>query len=159
MKKFYLSLIISMFLLMSLCSAQRIIVNSEDWRDVYSTMLYGNFNGETTDFLVSDKHATLILNAIPKTTDIKALSSKKNPFIVGYKSILESNGYSAEEYVYDSFNLELAELLDVSNFIIVDDSYGYNAISVAPYAIASESFVLFADRANIIRAYPKLFFW
>lgn len=149
MKKFYLYLIIPMFLLMSLCSAQRIIVNSEDWRDVYSTMLYGNLQGETADFLVSDKHATLILNAIPKTESIKAFSSKKNPFIIGYKSILESRGYSAEEFVYDNFNLELAELLDVSNFIIVDDSYGYNAVSVAPYATASESFVLFTDRTNI----------
>ena len=149
MKKFYLSLIIPMFLLMSLCSAQRIIVNSEDWRDVYSTMLYGNLQGETADFLVSDKHATLILNAIPKTESIKAFSSEKNPFIIGYESILKNSGYSAEEYVYDGFNLELAKLLDVSNFIIIDDAYGYNAISVAPYAIASESFVLFADRTNI----------
>ena len=149
MKKFYLSLIIPMFLLMSLCSAQRIIVNSEDWRDVYSTMLYGNLQGETADFLVSDKHATLILNAIPKTESIKAFSSEKNPFIIGYESILKNSGYSAEEYVYDGFNLELAKLLDVSNFIIIDDAYGYNAISVAPYAIASESFVLFADRTNV----------
>ncbi|OIO61932.1 hypothetical protein AUJ83_03890 [Candidatus Woesearchaeota archaeon CG1_02_33_12] len=149
MKKFYLSLIIPMFLLMSLCSAQRTIINSEDWRDVYSAMLYSNLQGETADFLVSDKHATLILNAIPKTESIKAFSSKKNPFIIGYESILENRGYSAEEFVYDSFNLQLAGLLDVSNFIIVDDSYGYNAVSVAPYAIASESFVLFADRTNI----------
>jgi len=149
MKKLYLSLIIFMFLLINICSAQRIIVNSEDWKDVYSAMLYGSFNGETTDFLVSDKHATLILNAIPKTESIKAFSSEKNPFIIGYKSILENNGYSAEEYIYDGFNLELAKLLDVSNFIIIDDAYGYNAISVAPYAIVSESFVLFADRTNI----------
>jgi len=134
---------------MSLCSAQRTIINSEDWRDVYSAMLYSNLQGETADFLVSDKHATLILNAIPKTESIKAFSSKKNPFIIGYESILENRGYSAEEFVYDSFNLQLAGLLDVSNFIIVDDSYGYNAVSVAPYAIASESFVLFADRTNI----------
>jgi len=89
------------------------------------------------------------LNAIPKTESIKAFNSKKNPFIIGYESILENRGYSAEEFVYDSFNLQLAGLLDVSNFIIVDDSYGYNAVSVAPYAIASESFVLFADRTNI----------
>jgi len=134
---------------MSLCSAQRTIINSEDWRDVYSAMLYSNLQGETADFLVSDKHATLILNAIPKTESIKAFNSKKNPFIIGYESILENRGYSAEEFVYDSFNLQLAGLLDVSNFIIVDDSYGYNAVSVAPYAIASESFVLFADRTNI----------
>ena len=86
-----------MFLLISLCSAQRTIINSEDWRDVYSAMLYGNLQGETADFLVSDKHATLILNAIPKTESIKAFSSKKNPFIY----------FSADSKVTDSSGLIL----------------------------------------------------
>ena len=46
--------------------------------------------------------------------------------------------------------LEIAEELeDITDFIVIDDSYGYNAISVAPYAIASNSWVLFADRNNI----------
>ena len=37
----------------------------------------------------------------------------------------------------------------LTNFVILDDSYGYNSISVAPYATASKSWVLFADRNNI----------
>jgi hypothetical protein len=127
----------------------RIIVNSEDWRDVYSTMLYGSLTGKSTSFLVSNKHATLILNSIPKKTHIWAISSKKVPFVVGYKTILESKGYSAEEFVYDNTNLELAKELNVTNFIIIDDSYGYNAISVAPYAAVTNFYVLFADRDNI----------
>jgi len=149
MKKLHLFLIIFVFLLANTSLAQTIIVNSEDWRDVYSAMLYGSLEGIPTNFLVSARHGTLILNAIQKATPIRAFSSRRYPFLIGYESILESRGYSAEEFVYDNFNLELAELLDISNFIIIDDSYGYNAISVAPYAVASESFVLFADRTNI----------
>ncbi len=128
----------------------RIISNSQDWRDVYSVMLYGNLAQIAPSFLVSDKHATLILNSIPKENHIWAISSKKIPQAIGYRSILESRGYSAEEYVYENVNLELAKTLtDVTKFIILDDSYGYNAIAVAPYAVATNSYVLFADKSTI----------
>ena len=149
MKKSILFVLLFLFFTQIVSAADQIIINSEDWRDVYSTMLYGSLTGTAVNFLVSDKHSTLILNAIPKGTSVQAISSNKLPFIVGYKSILENNGYVAEETFYDNFNLELANLLDVKNFIIVDDSYGYNAVSVAPYAVVSDSYVLFADRNNI----------
>lgn len=147
MKKTVLLIIILLFALNAF--ADQIIVNSADWKDVYSGMLYGSLKGETAGFLVSDKHSTLILGTIPKGTSIRAISSADAPFVVGYKSILESRGYIGEEDIYDNVNLELAGELDVNNFIIVDDSYGYNAISVAPYAVVSDSYVLFADRNNI----------
>ncbi|MFH1053194.1 MAG: hypothetical protein V1740_02140 [Candidatus Woesearchaeota archaeon] len=149
MKKVVLIVFIFLFLVQMAVAADQIILNSEDWSDVYSGMLYASLTGTTTSFLVSDRHSTLILNAIPKETTIQAISSNKAPFIVGYKSILESRGYDAEETIYDNFNLELAKLLDVESFIIVDDSYGYNAISVAPYAVVSNSYVVFADKNNI----------
>ncbi len=147
--KLHLILVLFVFLIAELSLAQNTITNSEDWRDVYSAMLYGSLTSEPVSFLVSDKHGTLILESIPSDTEVRAFSSRRNPFIIGYKSVLESRGYSAEEYIYDGFNLELAEQLEVSNFIVIDDSYGYNAISVAPYAVASDSYVLFADENNI----------
>lgn len=128
----------------------RILSNSEDWRDVYTIMQYGTLQGKTTNFLVSNKHATLIMNQISKTSHIWVISSKDVPYVVGYEALLNSKGFSAEEFEYDNINLELAELLtDVNKFIIIDDSYGYNAISVAPYAATTNSFVLFADSDNI----------
>lgn len=146
-------LVLTLVLLIAIppISADTIIINSADWRDVYSATLYGNLKSISNSFLVSDKHSLLILGSIPKTTPVQALSSKKSPFVIGYKSILEGQGYTAEEQVFDSFNLELAKLTDTKSFMIIDDSYGYNAISVAPYAVASESYVLFADK-NTIRA-------
>ena len=128
----------------------RILSNSEDWRDVYSVIMYGNLVGTPANFLVSDKHATLILNSIQKDSHIWAISSKKVPYLIGYKNVLESKGYTAEEFVFDNANIELAKKLDsISNFIVIDDSYGYNAISVAPYAAVTKSYVLFADKSNI----------
>ncbi|MEA2036661.1 MAG: hypothetical protein U9O94_04080 [Nanoarchaeota archaeon] len=149
MKKITLFLIVLLFSVQMASAEPQIITNSEDWRDVYSAMLYGTLTGTPTNFLVSDKHSTLILNAITKGSEVQAMSSSEVPFIIGYNSILQNSGYIAEEIIYESFNLELAKLIDVNNFIILDDAYGYNAVSVAPYAVASNSYVLFADRGSI----------
>ena len=69
---------------------------------------------------------------------------------MGFEGYAESRGYTAEGFEYDDINLQIGERLpDITKFIIVDDSYGYNAIAVAPYAIVSNSYVLFADRTTI----------
>ncbi len=131
-------------------SAVKVISNSQDWRDVYSVMLYSNLRGDAGAFLVSQRHASLILNSIPRGTQIQVFSSPTRPYIVGYESFLESRGYPATEELLDNINLELARRLEnVSSYIIIDDSYGYNAVSVAPYAVVSKSYVIFADRNNI----------
>jgi len=128
----------------------KIISNSEDWRDVYSVMQFGVLNQKTSHFLVSTRHATLLPNQIPTSNHIWVVSSKKVPFVVGYESLLKGKGYSVEEFTFDNINLELAQQLkDVRFFAVIDDSYGYNAISVAPYAAVSNSYVLFADRNSI----------
>ena len=129
----------------------RVISNSEDWRDVYSVVLYSNLIGVKSNFLVSTRHSTLLLNSIPRSESILVISSKDHPFVIGYKAILQSRQYkSADEKVFKNVNLGLANLLtNITRFIIIDDSYGYNAISVAPYAIVSKSYVLFADKENI----------
>lgn len=128
----------------------RVLSNSEDWRDVYSVMQYGALNGISASFLVSNRHATLILNQIPTSTKMWVISSEDVPFIVGYESLLRGKGYEVEEFEYENVNLGLAEQLeDITKFIIIDDSYGYNAISVAPYAAVTNSYVLFTDQDNI----------
>jgi len=149
MKKFIVLLLI-LLINCTVVLADDILVNSKEWKDVYSGMQYGYLTENQPKFLTSERHSTLILNEIPLETSIEAFSSKKNPFVFGYESILEGKGYDAEETVFDSLSIELAKkLTDIKKFIIIDDSYGYNAIAVAPYAIASKSYVLFADEDNL----------
>ncbi|HLC49891.1 MAG TPA: hypothetical protein VJI97_00515 [Candidatus Nanoarchaeia archaeon] len=155
MKKYFAFAALFLILLLSsvLVSAQeipdRILSNSEDWRDVYSVVLYGNLIGSTSGFLVSDRHATLILNSIPAGSNVLAVSSKKIPYVVGYKNLLQGKGYTADEWVFDNVNLELAKKLStINNYIVIDDSYGYNAVAVAPYAVVTKSYVIFADKDN-----------
>jgi len=128
-----------------------VISNSEDWRDVYSSILYANLIKADSGFLVSKRAATLLLNTIDrKNQNIQIISSSRNPYIVGYKDIVESGGFTAEELTFNDVNLELAKkLTGITKFIVIDDSYGYNAISVAPFAVTDNWYVLFADSRKI----------
>ncbi|MFC1648270.1 hypothetical protein ACFL1B_02315 [Nanoarchaeota archaeon] len=151
-----LALFIIFVLLMPLALAQdnpdHIISNSADWRDVYSMTLYGNLLGVSNNFLASTPHSTLLLYSIPTNREhLQVITSAESPFIVGYEDVLQSRGYSeAEELVFDNANLELARLLpDIKKFIIVDDDYGYNALSVIPYAALARYYVIFTDELNI----------
>jgi hypothetical protein len=153
--KTFVNLFIAFFLLAAVVSAQvdtptRVIVNSELWADVYSVLQYGTLKGVTASFLVSDRHATVILGQIGQTEQIWAISSTVLPHVVGYEEILTARGYTAQEFKFENINLEMGRLLpEVNKFIVLDDSYGYNAIAVAPYAAITGSYVLFADGDNI----------
>jgi hypothetical protein len=129
-----------------------LISNSANWQDVYSVMQFSAISGSTGYFLVSTRHSTLLINQLSPKSKILIVSSSDNPYVVGYKSVLQSRGFgSVDEIRIRNVNLELAKRLssDVTNFIITDDSYGYNAISLAPYAAYSKSYVIFADRRSI----------
>ena len=130
----------------------RVIVNSGDWHDVYSGMLYASLEGVPSNFLVSTKHGAILPYSIPTTEDDQfVVTGRAKPYVVGYAGYLQTKGYAnARELLTRNANFDLAELLtNVTQFIIIDPAYGYNAISVAPYAAVSKQYVLFADRRNI----------
>jgi hypothetical protein len=135
------------------------ISNSADWQDVYSVMLYSSISDATGYFLVSTRHSTLLINQLNRNSNAVVATSSNRPYVVGYKAVLESRGFSGvEEIRANSLNLELARRLPpaVNDFIILDDSYGYNAISVAPYGALSKTYVLFANRRNINQVHAYL---
>ncbi|MBN1544876.1 zinc ribbon domain-containing protein [Candidatus Woesearchaeota archaeon] len=151
MKKAWLIILCVLIIIMPLAAADTYISNSKDWKDVYSVMLYGNMMKQRPKFLVSDKHGPLILNAIDKNEPLEVYSSTRLPYVVGYESMINNDGFtSVKEYKYDNINTGILEHLpDVKDFVIIDDAYGYNSIAVAPYAVLSGSYVLFANSRNI----------
>lgn len=146
--------ILAFLLLLTAVSAEptTIVVNSGDWHDVYSGMLYGSLTGIESKFLVSQRHGAIILYSIPTDEpEVQIYSSQSQPFVFGYEAFMEGRGYqTVNELATDELNLELARnLTDITKFIIIDPAYGYNAISAAPYAVVSDSYVLFANNRNI----------
>ena len=131
-----------------------VVTNSENWIDVYSGLHYATLEGVSSDFLTSSNHGSILLDSISKEKSILVLTSRDEPYVFNYPDLIISEGFKgADEIISKNLNLELIdELLDIQNFVIVDDSYGYNAISVAPYAAISKSYVLFANKQNINHA-------
>jgi len=128
-----------------------VISNSADWRDVYSSILYSNFMGLDSDFLVNSDNGLALLQDIDKDYDLLIITSRYNPIIQDYSSLAISNGFnSVEEIDVSSANLDLIEeLYGIKNFIVVEDSYGYNAMAVVAYAFETNSWVFLANKDNI----------
>jgi len=139
------------FTLISGADFNHVISNSEDWRDVYSSMLYASLTNSGSDFLVSTSHGQLLLNGIDRNNDILVVSSNDKPLVFNYPSIIENSGFnSVQEKEVSSANLELiSDLPEIKNFVIVGDSYGHNAVSSVPYAILNNAWVFLANRANV----------
>jgi archaellum component FlaF (FlaF/FlaG flagellin family) len=151
-KKLIILLLILTITLSSYVQASpQVIVNSADWRDVYSGLLYARMEGKQAHFLTSTRHATIILGSISRTSQsVEVFSSRNNQFIANYESILVNEGYqNVQEFRVRNGNLEILDLLPrIDKYIIVDDSYGYNAISVAPLASLGNYYVIFSNRNN-----------
>lgn len=155
-------LILALFLIISTIIAssnvlgvEKVISNSADWRDVYSTMLYASLIGKQPGlFLTSTRHGTILLYSIPTGTNgTLIVSSRSQPYTVNYKSAMDSQGYKdVEELVTNKINLDLAKRVvkekNIKKFIIVDDAYGYNALSAASYAVIDNYYVLFVNDRN-----------
>jgi hypothetical protein len=134
----------------------KVVANSADWKDVYSSMLYASLIGKQPGlFLTSAQDGTILLYSIAKSTNgTLIISSKSQPYIVNYKATMDSQGYTdVTEIASNTINIDLAKKLvkenNIQKFIIVDDAYGYNALSVASYAVISNYYVLFANDRNI----------
>lgn len=148
-----LLLILTIFSVIPSVVAQQydvILSNSQDWRDVYSVMLFSGITGSNGRFLTSTRHGTIILPSIRRSDNILIVTNPKNPWVVGYKAIFDSNGYeNVTERSFDNINIELGKWVATKKFIIVDDGYGYNSIAVAPLAVAGKYWVLFVNNRNL----------
>ena len=149
-------LILALILIKPTFAIEKVISNSADWKDVYSSMLYASLTDRYPGlFLTSSKHGTILLYSVPKSTNgTLVVSSRSQPYIINYRATMESQGYKdVQEIVSNTINLELAKRIvtekNIKKFVIVDDAYGYNALSVASYAVLDHYYVLFANERNI----------
>lgn len=152
MRKITIFLIIAMFLLIPAVTAKDYVVtNSDNWKDIYSGAIYAMLQGKDYKYLISDKHSSQTAAYFKKEDTIEVIESDKLPFVINYVDTLKGYGFDATNIKESSntLNIHLAELSPANSFILIDSSYGYDAVSIAPYAKLTQSYVLFADRKNI----------
>ncbi|MCX9083920.1 MAG: hypothetical protein OIN87_03870 [Candidatus Methanoperedens sp.] len=143
----------------AIAATDQVIVNSADWQDVYSGALYAGLEGIPAKFLVTSDQAPFLITTLERSRrNILLVESSANPFAFGYKSSLEAARFNVEEIkdTGNSRNIDLAKRTQTKKFIVLDDAYGYNAISVAPYAIKNNYFVLLANNLNTDEIYSFL---
>lgn len=153
------------FVLLSfLVSAEDVVVvNSRDWQDVSSGLLYGKFAQKPVSFITSESQGLdLYQNVLDRNVNnILLVNSKDNSFLPSYENNLKSVGFNVEVLEsYDRYqtNLELAKRLGdkIKGYIVIDDAFSYNLVSVVPYAVKNSYYILFASRDNVGEVYDFL---
>lgn len=148
-----LTVILLAGMLVPVAEAKTVVIDSQDWIDVYSGMLYARLIGERSLFMTSKKYVTILPNVLGVGDTVIIIESERVPFASNLAGTMRRQGYYPETTIFSrggsALNLELAKRLNITRFIIVDPTYGFNAVSVAPYAIQSNAYVLFAEDKNI----------
>ncbi len=147
-----IGILIAVFIaLLPFAAADFVIINSENWMDVYSGGLYATLKGSDFRFLVTEQSMSTIQPFLRKDNPIFVIESEKAPFSINLADSLRVQGYQTQGMFTSgtASNLDLAKRLNVQNYIVVDPSYGHDAISVLSYATLTNRYVLFTDKNNI----------
>jgi len=146
--KILILLLLLLFVLLSVnVSAQAVIGNSKDWKDVYSIMLDSGFKGRRAMFLNSES-LTSILRIVSKDTDLIIQQSNSQPYIGNLRGQLEASGYNViEESSSNNLNLELDP--QTGNYIVMSADNPRISISLAPLALKTNAWVLIVDEDNV----------
>ncbi len=135
----------------------QVVINSHDWHDVYTGVVYAKLSGLEVHYVAEETQGVQLIEEVlnPAAAEILLIESEK-PFVLGYQSQLERRGFKVEKFLSldaQKTNLEFAKRIaaekGITNFIVVDSGWGYDALSVAPYALLTNSVVLFAGTENV----------
>jgi len=143
--------LLAIFILFWLSHA-KVVVNSYDWRDVVSGIYYAHMINDTVLFVPESGDPSALIKKIGSGNSIFLIESKNDPVYSGLDVLLINNGNSVEVYKSEDAyitNAELAKKSGAKNFILVNPSYGYPAVSVLAYAKQKKAFLLFADGKNL----------
>ncbi|MCX8200447.1 MAG: hypothetical protein N3G76_03175 [Candidatus Micrarchaeota archaeon] len=129
-----------------------VVINSKSGLDVLSGIYYANSIGVGARFMPYNGDYRLTAGKVGTGKDILLIQSASMPVTTFLENELKkSNKVTVYSVTSDGFktNLDLAGKSGVNSFIIVDPSFGQNAISVISYAKRTKSYVIFAYSGNI----------
>lgn len=122
-----------------------IIVNSNDWIDVYNSLLYGSLSNVPILFLSHQSQTSTFFNSIDHSVNSILLVESDSRLSPTASKILSTLDYDITIVEDDDTGLFFASLIDLDSYILVDKDFPLNGLSVAPYAVASNSWVFFID--------------
>ena len=150
MKVFYV-LLGALLLAYVACAEDVVVSNSAHGIDVISSISYANAKDVDFQFLVTQQGAAENVLKVGSGKEVLLIQSDVNPVSATLVNDLETRGNTVETITSSdplATNLELAERSGATKFIIVDTTYGYNAVSVMPYAAITKAFIIMADADN-----------
>jgi len=124
------------------------VVNSKDWRDVFSVMLYSSLTSESATFLNSESLSGFTA-VVKEDTNLKIYESQEMPYITNLASQLKAIGYKVLDSTKGKrFNLELVPE-GINKFVVVSsDSYRLLP-SIASFAANKHYWVFIVDETNV----------
>jgi hypothetical protein len=145
--------VIAIILLFLPCAfaEDQVVINSRSWQDVYNGVVYANIVDVPVKFVINYEHGIEITQTLdPTLQNIYMIESEDNPVVANMGELLENKGYILEKVTGDSseLNLILLERSNSTDFLVLDESFGHNAISVGGYASAAGKMTVFANRRN-----------
>ncbi len=149
MCKIFLSSLAFLLFVSKISLATTVIINSKDWSDVYSGILFSRFKGYDVYFMNSPS-AQWIFTTIPTTEKIKIIESS-NPFTPNLDALLKSKGYPDVETIkINDGSVDLyGELTNIKGFYVVEKDDPYAAISIGPLSQIDRFWVFIVDNKNV----------
>ena len=146
----FLHRILLMLLLLPFLNAF-VVINSQDPLDASSGISYANARGEGFYLVYPGSDLIRSLAQIGNPGDILLIEPQGKGVLAGLQGSLEANGNRVDRLSLtgSQLNIELAKRSGTRKFIITDPVYGYNIVSVIPYAKSTGSFLIFANETNI----------
>ncbi len=122
-----------------------VVVNSNDWVDVYNSLLYGSLTSTPVMFLSDQSQSNVFFNGISYSTESILLVESDQRLSPTASKILSSLGYEVDVLTDEDTSLFFSSELNVDSYILVDKNFPSNGLSVAPYAAATNSWVFFVE--------------
>jgi len=126
-----------------------IICNSNEWKDCYIVFMYSKIKGNEFQLVNSMGEAKILSMELNKKNEHIVFESKSNSIVKNFKEFLQIRGFEHvnSKYFedYQSLQFEIFEEVknNINGLIIIHDDFGYDALSVTPYALLKKYFVLF----------------
>ena len=143
--------VLAVVLLVCTSSFAMTVVNSLDGRDLVSGIYYSAVTNDTIVFATPASTAQDLYGEIGIGQKITLIQSTTNPVIVGLAAGLTDAGNTVQAIQSDdpmATNLELANMSGTHKFVVVDPVYGYNTVSVLPYAKLNGMYLIFMNTDN-----------